>query len=843
MRVESHQPELLAPAGDYEALRAAVANGANAVYFGLDHFNARFRATNFERTKLAETMQYLHRHNVRGYVTLNTLIFTNELSEIVEILGELVAADVDAIIVQDLGLAELARRVAPNLVVHGSTQMTLTEPRAIEFVRGLGVQRVILARELALKDIRAITAATTMPVEVFVHGALCVSYSGQCLTSEALGGRSANRGQCAQACRLPYELVVDGETRDSGERAYLLSPLDLAAPDLIEPLLEAGVVSFKIEGRLKTASYVAATSQTYRAALDAAINKQSFALSRDAAIDLQQSFSRGFSPGFLAGIDHQRLVPARFPKARGVRVGVVQSVMRDELVVRLDPEHEVTILKPGDGFVLDEGHPEQNEQGGRVYSVEVLPPPKNSAASQAAIYLRVGLASGALDPAAVAANPILWRTDDPDLRRRMEQSFARDKVPHPEPLDWHIVGEVNGSVELRGTDVTRDVSATTAWQGPLQLARKHPLDTATLTEQLGRLGESPFCLGQITNELPADCMLPKSVLNDLRRQVVEQLLARRQAGREKIFRPQELSLQLETIHAQRQPPALSLPRLSVLVRNEEQLRAVLDWQTPVTGVELEAVNCDWEDVRRYRAAVELARTAGRTIGLATLRIMKPGEEGLLSIIARAEPDRILVRNLGALQYFREQRPDLPLHGDFSLNVTNPLTAALLIDAGIRRLVPSLDLNWEQLADLLKHADPAWFEPIVHQHLPMFHNEHCIFAAMLSTGKDWRDCGRPCDHHRVELRDRVGAEFPLVADTGCRNTVFNSVPQSAAEYLPRMIALGVRDVRVDLLRENAAQTRELLDTYARVLGGEAPAKSTFRQLAVLSQLGVTRGTLE
>ncbi len=842
MRINTNQPELLAPAGDFEAMRAAVANGANAVYFGLDHFNARFRATNFEREKLAETMQYLHRHNVRGYVTLNTLIFTNELSEIIGILGELVAADVDAIIVQDLGLAEMARRVAPNLVVHGSTQMTLTEPRAIEFVRGLGVQRVILARELAIKDIRSITAATTMPVEVFVHGALCVSYSGQCLTSEALGGRSANRGQCAQACRLPYEMVVDGETRDFGERAYLLSPLDLAAPDLIEPLLEAGVISFKIEGRLKTASYVAATSQTYRAAIDAATNKQPFALSRAAEIDLQQSFSRGFSPGFLGGIDHQQLVPARFPKARGVRVGQVHSASRDELIVRLDLDHEATILKPGDGFVLDEGHPDRDEQGGRVYTVEVLPPPQN-AQGKAPIYLRVGLASGAIDAASIAPHAIVWRTDDPDLRRRMEQSFARDKVTHTEPLDWRIRGEIEGSVTLLGNDLIVGKSAEVTWPGPLQVARKHPLDEATLREQLGRLGESPFTLGQIENELPADCMLPKSVLNDLRRQVVEQLLAVRQAGREKIFRPQELLLELEAIRSQRMPPSLPLPRMSVLARNEEQLRAVLDWNPEQAGIELEAVYCDWEDVRRYRAAVELALTAGRTIGLATLRIMKPGEEGLLSIIARAEPDRILVRNLGSLQYFRELRPDLPLHGDFSLNVTNPVTAALLIKAGITRLIPSLDLNWEQLADLLKLCDPAWFEPIVHQHLPMFHNEHCIFAAMLSTGKDWRDCGRPCDHHRVELRDRVGSEFPLVADTGCRNTVFNSVPQSAAEYLPRMISLGVRHVRVDLLRENADETRELLDTYARVLSGETLAKSTFRQLAVLSQLGVTRGTLE
>jgi putative protease len=843
VRAPSSQPELLAPAGDFEALRAAVANGANAVYFGLDHFNARFRATNFERTKLVETMQYLHRHNVRGYVTLNTLIFTNELSEIIGILGELVAADVDAIIVQDLGLAEIARRVAPNLVVHGSTQMTLTEPRAIEYVRGLGVQRVILARELAIKDIRAITAATTMPVEVFVHGALCVSYSGQCLTSEALGGRSANRGQCAQACRLPYEMVVDGETRDFGERAYLLSPLDLAAPDLIEPLLDAGVVSFKIEGRLKSAHYVAATSQTYRAAIDAATNKQSFELSRAAQLDLQQSFSRGFSPGFLAGLDHQQLVPARFPKARGVRVGVVSSATRDELVVRLDAEHDATILKPGDGFVLDEGHPEEKEQGGRIYSVDLLPPPKPLANGTSPVFLRVGLASGALDPSALSPNAILWRTDDPDLRRRMEQSFARDKVPHPEAINWRIAGKLDAAVTLIGNDVVHGTTAEAQWPGPLQLARKHPLDEATLREQLGRLGESPFTLGQIENELPANCMLPKSVLNDLRRQVVEQLTVQREAGRKKIFRPDELAQSLDSIHAHRNSPALPLPKLSVLVRNEEQLRAILDWQPEPAGIELEAIYCDWEDVRRYRAAVELARTAHKTIGLATLRIMKPGEEGMLSIIARAEPDRILVRNLGALQYFREARPELPLYGDFSLNVTNPLTAALLINSGITRLVPSLDLNWEQLADLLKHCDPAWFEPIVHQHLPMFHNEHCIFAAMLSAGKDWRDCGRPCDLHRVELRDRVGAEFPLVADTGCRNTVFNSVPQSAAEYLPRMLTLGVRQVRVDLLRENAAQVQELLETYARVLGGETPAKNTFRQLAVLNQLGVTRGTLE
>jgi len=216
-------PELLAPAGDWDAMRAAVANGADAVYFGLDNFNARHRATNFRQSELPEIMAYLHGRNVKGFLTFNTLIFSDELPAAVDYIKSIAAAGVDAVIVQDLGLARLIKQMAPSLHVHGSTQMTLTEPRGIEFVRKLGVERVVLARELSIDDIRKITAASTMELEVFIHGALCVAYSGQCLTSEALGGRSANRGQCAQACRLPYDLVVDGRVKHLGDKAYLLS--------------------------------------------------------------------------------------------------------------------------------------------------------------------------------------------------------------------------------------------------------------------------------------------------------------------------------------------------------------------------------------------------------------------------------------------------------------------------------------------------------------------------------------------------------------------------------------------------------------------------------------------
>ncbi|HEY1066066.1 MAG TPA: peptidase U32 family protein, partial [Pirellulales bacterium] len=353
------RPEVLAPAGDWDALRAAVSHGADAVYFGIPGFNARYRAKNFETNELPEVFAYLRKHNVRGYVAFNTLVFSDELPEAVAALAGAAKAGADAFIVQDLGVARLLKTAAPAVAVHGSTQMTLTEPRGIEFVQRLGVERVILAHELSLDEVKAVAERTAVELEVFVHGALCVAYSGQCLTSEALGGRSANRGQCAQACRMPYALVVDGRVRDLGDKSYLLSPQDLSAHSLVGDLLAAGVKSLKIEGRLKGAPYVSATTQTYRAAVDAALQGEQYTPSRQESRDLEQSFSRGLSLGFLGGLNHQTLVPARFPKSRGVRVGDVTGVTKRGVVVRLDERHpDAAFLQPGDGVVFDLARPE-----------------------------------------------------------------------------------------------------------------------------------------------------------------------------------------------------------------------------------------------------------------------------------------------------------------------------------------------------------------------------------------------------------------------------------------------------------------------------------------------------
>ncbi|HEY2515929.1 MAG TPA: peptidase U32 family protein, partial [Polyangiaceae bacterium] len=359
-------PEVLAPAGDPDSLRAAVAAGADAVYFGLHGFNARARATNFDEAALRETLRYLHERGVKGYVTLNTLVFDDELPRLEAAARACAEAAVDAVIVQDLGVAKLVRAVAPGLPIHASTQMTCTDAGAVELARGIGAARIILARELSLEDIAALRRETDAELEVFVHGALCIAYSGQCLTSEAIGGRSANRGACAQACRLPYELVVDGVKQDLGERAYLLSPEDLEASALVPKLVELGVASIKIEGRLKGAEYVGATTHLYRRAVDAAVAAAEAPNDEERRAALQM-FSRGSGPGFLAGVDHQRLVDGRTCDHRGIGVGESLGVrpFRGKTCIAVRASEAIA---RGDGILVEGGFGGDGEVGGRVWS-------------------------------------------------------------------------------------------------------------------------------------------------------------------------------------------------------------------------------------------------------------------------------------------------------------------------------------------------------------------------------------------------------------------------------------------------------------------------------------------
>ncbi|HEX2100295.1 MAG TPA: U32 family peptidase, partial [Candidatus Synoicihabitans sp.] len=526
------RPELLAPAGDWECARAAVENGADAIYFGLERFNARMRAKNFTQADLPALMEFLHRRGVRGYVTFNTLVFADELPAAADYLRTIIAAGVDAAIVQDVGICRLIRRISPDFPIHGSTQMTITSAAGVDFARELGVQLVVLARENSLKEIREIQAAqpdpaTALPLEVFVHGALCVAYSGQCLTSESLGGRSANRGECAQACRLPYELWSDGQKVELGDRKYLLSPQDLAGLEVLPELVQAGVASLKIEGRLKSPEYVASITRVYRQALDrvmqdvasepeatpsaAAPSRVESAFDgRRARYELEMTFSRGLYTGWFRGIHNQELAHGRYGTKRGVFLGTVTRIVREHVHVQA-----VASVKPGDGLVFDAGTPEAGEQGGRVYTVE----------TQGAQTV-LGFGRGDIDFARLHVGDRVWKTSDPALERELRATFAGDQIRFQQPVRAEVHGHAGQPLTLILHDAHGHVARANSTL-PLAAAESHALDRARLEEQLGRLGGSPFRLMQLDNHLEGPVHLPLSALNRVRREAVTALEAQR----------------------------------------------------------------------------------------------------------------------------------------------------------------------------------------------------------------------------------------------------------------------------------------------------------------------------
>ena len=815
-------PELLAPAGHWDCAKAAVENGADAIYFGLDRFNARMRAQNFTEADLPQLMEFLHRRGVKGYVTLNTLIFPAELAEAEQYLRTMIAAGVDAAIVQDIGICRLIRHLSPDFPIHASTQMTITSAAGVEFAQTIGCQLVVLARECSIKEINKIQQQIveknlSLPLEVFVHGALCVAYSGQCLTSESLGGRSANRGECAQACRMPYELISDGQVVDLGQdnRKYLLSPQDLAGLDVLPDLVKTGVSSLKIEGRLKSPEYVANVTRVYREALDrimANTAQNSGQNQRDGdRYNLEMAFSRGLHTGWFEGIDNQELVHARFGKKRGVYLGEVTQIRNEQITLRLQAP-----LKPGDGVVFDSGHPEASEEGGRIYTIDRH--------GQDAV---LTFGRGALNFRRIHLGDRVWKTSDPELDRQLRQTYAGDTPQFQRPIDLEIHGDIGRTLVVIARDRLGHVVQVES-EMPLVEAHSKPLTSDRLHEQLGRLGNTPFCLDRLINHLNESVMLPVSELNRIRREIVAQLETQR-------TQPKRWQLNSDATLSTLLPAGVdrpvSSPNLLVLVRSLGQLRAALE-------TEIQTLYCEFEDPRAYKQAVLLVREHNKAIWVAPPRIIKPGEHWILQQVRDSQADGYLVRNYDQLQFFKQSR----CIGDFSLNVANALTAAYLMQTfALERVTASYDLNISQLQDLLTSGAPDWFEVTIHQHMPMFHMEHCVFCAFMSDGTDYTNCGRPCEKHDVKLRDRVGTEHILTADAGCRNTVFNGKAQTGAEYFQSLAKLGVNHFRIEFVNESSEQVKHTIERYQKLLKGEINGSQLWRSLNLQNQLGVTRGT--
>jgi putative protease len=848
-----------------------LAAGADAVYFGLrEGFNARARAGNFALEELPATTARIRRAGARSYLAVNTLLFESEFGFFERVVRAAAAAGVDALIVQDPAACVLARLVCPTLELHASTQMTISSPEAAEFARALGCTRVVLPRELSTAEIRLFAAGSTIETEVFIHGALCVSWSGQCLTSEAWGGRSANRGECAQSCRMPYELVVDGRVRPLGDVEYLLSPKDLAGVRATPALAAIGVHGLKIEGRQKGPQYVAATTSLYRRLLDGltpgvdASDEAAEAARRD-LLTATLAYSRGLSDGFLAGSDHQSLVEGRFPKHRGVYVGRVVRVHGRRVDVAHDPEdrpwtgalaadlprrapqgvpgsvltgfggpddsargpaHAPLELRAGQGVVFDDGRPEdKQEPGGPLFAVD-----------RRDFGWTLVFGDPGPDLKRVSAGQRVWATNDPAHARAVEKLLAAGEPEGRRPVKFRASGVAGETLRVRAE--AGELVAEASSLSPLVRADVKGLDAAVFADKFGRLGGTPFrsdgCdLGGLTPGL----RLPVSELNDLRRRLIAELSAALDRGPFRAIDPSPAEPRARAaaaaFFAAAGPAAKAPARLVPLCREAPQLEAVI-------AAGIREVELDWMDFVGLGRAVARAREAGLRVVLATVRVQKPGEEAYDGRIAALAPDGVLVRHFGALVHFGrlppERRPEL--HGDFSLNVTNSLTAAEALRAGLSTFTASHDLDAAQLGALLESTPAARCTVVLHHRIATFHTEHCVYAHLLSEGRDHRTCGRPCEERRVALRDHLGREHPVIVDVGCRNTVFNAELQSSAGLVPSLLARGVRRFRVEFVRESRDEARRALAAYEALLRGETSPESAATAAGATLRTGVS-----
>jgi putative protease len=607
--------------------------------------------------------------------------------------------------------------------------------------------------------------------------------------------------------------------------------------DHIPELLNLGIRALKIEGRLKSPEYVAAVCQVYRKALDRALEGQRAAASDTDRYQLEMTFSRGLFPGWLEGVNHQELVPARYGKKRGPFAGKIRKVAKDHVEIR--PE---TPLQPGDGVVFDTGEDPNREQGGRIFSIQDD---------------RLFFRHGHIDFSRIKPGDRLWKTHDPALEKNLRRTFSGSVAMRRRiPLVAAVFGKAGEPLRVRvragsRTDDTFQFETEVASMEILAEANRAPLTRETLAAQLGRLEQSPFALESLENHLEGPVILPISALNKVRRALVAHLeeALPELAGCPRRETPKEWRELLADSAPEGTPGPEGEPvSLSVLCRDMPQVEAAL-------GKRVLDLVLDFEDVRRYRDAVAWIREHASTdspafsptVWLATPRIQKAGEHGFFRLLENASADGVLVRNLGALDFFKNRaaRPTARLRGDFSLNVANPLTATEFLKRGMERLTLSYDLTAEQVCDLMDALPAVLRERIeitLHQHMPMFHMEHCVFAAFLSEGKSHLDCGRPCERHRVHLRDRVGVEHPLRADAGCRNTLFNAAAQTGAPFYETLHAAGLKRFRIELLEQTREQSERVIDAYRSLLEGNRSGAELWKSLRVKSQLGVTSGTL-
>ena len=839
-------PELLAPAGSLDAVRAAVANGADAVYLGAERFNARDDGAQLSLSELEQACQLAHGRGVRVYLTLNVLVKPAELADALAFLGEAVDRGIDAVIVQDVGLVSLIRRVYPALEIHGSTQMTVHDASGARVMERLGVERVVLARENTLDDVRAIRAAVpALGLETFVHGALCISYSGQCYMSGMISERSANRGSCAQSCRKGYALTdsATGATLDEG---FLISAKDLAAHDHLAELAEAGVGCLKVEGRKKKPEYVATVTRGYREFLAAVQRGERITATPEQVAPLVQIYSRGFTGGMYGGRAGRDYITRTHPDNRGRELGVVVGTERGETVIEVDAP---VAVGDGLGFEPPAGQPGEST-GFQVTAVRTI--------AGGGTRLRQAVAGRGRVPAG-------WRvvrSADVQLLERARASYASVQLPagaRRTPVRARVFGQAGAPLKVvfsAGDDVV-----SVRGEVALAPATKRALDGAQLREQLGRLGDTPFVLGALDEGgLAPGLFLPVSELNRLRQAAVDELLPLRDwAEQARLAERQEaiaaavgevpVGVKAPTAPARGAPPADNLapdgvahviaaaragadsplaPRLVASVFRFEDARAAA--AAGATEVVFDPfVRHPAPPVTRVRALAEELASIGVGFRLRTPTIVRPAERRFVDKwLATGLP--VLSGHLGLVAELGAAGRDVT--ADYAVNAFNEHTAAQLFALGARRIVASIELTVDELAAVSRPWGGANFDVFVYGRPEGMTIEHCVLSAAFDRVPT--TCRDLCvqKHTDVAITDPAGYTFAVATDSACRNRLLHSRPVEASEFLPRLWAAGIRgfhlafNVAGDPVADITARYRAALDALAL---GERPELGAVRAL--------------
>lgn len=776
-------PELLAPAGSLDAVRAAVANGADAVYLGVERFNARDEGAQLTFDELEQACALARGRGVRVYLTLNTLLKPGELADALELLGQAIDRGIQAAIVQDLGLVRLIQRVYPGFELHGSTQMTVHDASAARLVHELGVRRVVMARENTIEDLRAIREAVPdLQLEAFVHGALCISYSGQCLMSGMISERSANRGSCAQACRKDY-VLADDRTGDELDRGYLISARDLAAYASLPDLADLGITCLKIEGRKKKPEYVAVVVRAYRDFLTRVAHGETAPPSDADVQPLVQIYSRGFTGGMFGGRAGRDYVTRAQPDNRGDVLGVVVGWERGELLLEL-----ARPVQTGDGL----GFEPPDGAGGATLGFAVD--------GVRTLAERAGRVRQAIR--ARTRVPLGWRvvrSSQAELLRRARESFAALATrgdARREPLSVRVSGR--SGLPLVVVFSHEGEAVTVESRMPLALAAARPLDSARLREQFGRLGTTPFALGSLdTAGLAPGLFLPVSELNRLRQQAVDALLVRhdwteRERLRSRAMRIRETVAAIESPGAPPATPPAPDPAFHLVaeVFRLEDARDALE--AGATEIVLDPfLRHPLPPLARVRALAEEVSGAGARLRLRTPTIVRPEDRRAL--------DRWLALELPLLIGHVGLACELALAGrdvvaDYAVNCFNQHTAAELFARGVRRIAASVELTTDELHDLVAPWAGQGFEVVIYGRPEGMTLEHCVLSAAFD--REPTTCRDLCvqKHPVVSLTDPAGYTFPLATDSDCRNRLLHSRPIEASEFLPRLWACGVRSYR-------------------------------------------------